>query len=295
MLGLIRRLVGGMARRPALDDRGRAAVRGLLDKPKYEMLPLKSAVQQMTFLPPGSTVSATASPSKTLEDTLDLCDALQQAGHDPIPHLSARMTRDRAHLESLLDRMATMGLRKVFVVGGDAQDPGEFFDAGSLLSAMADIGHDLTEIGIASYPEGHHIVDDTMTMAALKEKQPYAAYMTTQMCFDGPLIAGWIATTREQGITLPMVLGIPGVANRLKLLKISTRIGVGQSARFLSKNPGLIRTFARPGGYSPDELLESMPATFDDPVADVIGLHIYTFNQVETTERWRQEYLARLT
>jgi 5,10-methylenetetrahydrofolate reductase len=29
-------------------------------------------------------------------------------------------------------------------------------------------------------------------------------------------------------------------------------------------------------------------------VANVQGLHLYTFNQVETTEEWRQAYLAGL-
>ena len=265
----------------------------LLESPKYEMMPLKSARQQMAFLPPASTVSVTASPNKTLEDTLNLCGDLLEAGHKPVPHLSARMTRNRAHLEALLGRISRLGLHEAFVIGGDASDPGEFFDAASLLSAMSDIGHDLTEIGIASYPEGHHIVDDETAFASLKEKQPYAAYMTTQMCFDGATITSWIANVRRQGITLPVVLGIPGVADRLKLLKTSTRIGVGQSARFLSKNRSLIAKFAKPGRYSADELLESMPGTLDNPVANVVGLHIYTFNQVETTERWRQEYLTR--
>jgi len=293
MIERLRRLVRGFGSEP-LDAPGRAAISRLLETPKYEILPLKSARPQMAFLPPGSTVSVTASPNKTLEDTLDLCADLLQAGHKPIPHLSARMTKDRGHLESLLGRMAELGLRQAFVVGGDASDPGEFFDAGSLLSAMAEIGHDLTEIGIGSYPEGHHIVDDETALTALKDKQPHAAYMTTQMCFDGDVITSWIADVRRQGITLPVVLGIPGVADRLKLLKTSARIGVGQSARFLSKNRGLIAKFAKPGGYSADELLESMPATLDDPVANVVGVHIYTFNQIETTERWRLDYLTRL-
>jgi hypothetical protein len=31
-----------------------------------------------------------------------------------------------------------------------------------------------------------------------------------------------------------------------------------------------------------------------DPAADVVDLHLYTFNAVAATERWRKEYLARL-
>ena len=114
------------------------------------------------------------------------------------------------------------------------------------------------------------------------------------MCFDAGAIERFIARARQQGIHLPVQLGIPGVADRLKLMTISARIGVGQSVRFVSKNRGLIRRFMTPGRYTPDELLDRLGPVVADEAADVQGVHIYTFNQCETTERWRQEYLERL-
>jgi methylenetetrahydrofolate reductase (NADPH) len=205
------------------------------------------------------------------------------------------MTKDRAHLERLLKRLDELDIHSVFLVGGDAQDPGEFVDAMSVLRAMDDIGHRLTHIGVAAYPDGHTSIPDESLRQALHDKQPYAAYMTTQMCFDHEKIGSWLKGTRRDGITMPVVFGIPGVADRLKLMTISARIGVGQSARFLSKNSSLITRFIKPGGYSPAELLEPMANMFVSETANVAGLHIYTFNQCDTTERWRQEYLADLT
>ncbi len=38
-------------------------------------------------------------------------------GHRVIPHLSARMTKDMAHLESLLRRISELGVKQAFVVG----------------------------------------------------------------------------------------------------------------------------------------------------------------------------------
>ncbi|MDH3498653.1 MAG: methylenetetrahydrofolate reductase [Acidimicrobiia bacterium] len=277
-----------------LTDAQRREIRRVLTDPVFELIPLKNVMDQAAHLPAGATVSVTASPAKTLEDTLDLAAALQAEGFRVIPHLSARMTRDRAHLEALLDRLAEMGLDQAFVVGGDAEYTGEFYDAESLLSTMTAIGHDISDIGIGSYPEGHHIFDPPTAAAALHAKQPYATSMTSQMCFDGPAISDWLRMTRAEGITLPLYLGIPGVAERMKLMKIATRIGVGQSARFLAHNKSLVRTFIQPGGYSADELLEDMVDTLADETANVAGVHIYTFNQVETTERWRRDYLDLL-
>jgi methylenetetrahydrofolate reductase (NADPH) len=280
--------------RNPLDSAGRAAVRRILEHPKFELIPLKNVLDQARFLPDGATVSVTASPAKTLEDTMDLAAELQQRGFDVIPHLSARMTKDKAHLDSLLQRMEAMEVSRIFLVGGDAQEPGEFFDAYSLLQAMEAIGHHLTEIGVTAYPEGHHVISDENLRQALHDKQPYASYMTTQMCFDDKAITRFVEGVRADGITMPVYLGLPGVADRLKLLSISARIGVGQSMNFLSKNRGLITKFLKPGRYTPDELLEKLGATLADTAAGIEGVHIYTFNQCETTERWRQEYLADL-
>ncbi len=281
-------------KRAHLDEGGRAAVRRILEHAKFELIPLKNVLDQSRFLPDGATVSVTASPAKTLEDTLDLSAELQQRGFDVIPHLSARMTKDKAHLESILKRMDAMDVSKVFLVGGDADDPGEFFDAHSILKAMDEMGHHLTEIGVTAYPEGHHFITDDKMRQALHDKQPYASYMTTQMCFDNRAITDFVATSRADGVTMPVHLGLPGVADRLKLMSISARIGVGQSMSFLSKNRGLIGKFLKPGGYTPDELLSRLGSTLQDPNAAIEGVHIYTFNQCETTERWRQEYLASL-
>lgn len=50
----------------------------------------------------------------------------------------------------------------------------------------------------------------------------------------------------------------------------------------------------RPGGYSPDALLTALAPLYADPNAAVEGFHIYTFNQAETTERWRKAFVAEL-
>ena len=51
---------------------------------------------------PGATVSVTASPAKGIEATVALCEQLQALGFRAVPHLSARMIRDRAHLSELI-------------------------------------------------------------------------------------------------------------------------------------------------------------------------------------------------
>ncbi|HEX9043966.1 MAG TPA: methylenetetrahydrofolate reductase [Candidatus Limnocylindrales bacterium] len=272
----------------------RAAIVALLRAPTFELIPLKNAHEQAAFLPDGSLVSVTASPAKGIEATVELAEQLASVGHRPVVHLSARMIRDRAHLRALLDRLAAGGLDRAFVVGGDADVPGEFRDALSLLRAMAEMGHALREIGIGCYPDGHPDIPDDALVGALHAKAPYASYMTTQMCFDPRKIGGFIAARRSEGIALPVHLGLPGVAEVAKLALISARIGVKDSKRFMRKNVRLVGQLVRPGGYRPDGLLESLGDVLADPTARVDDLHVYTFNQVETTEEWRRGYLRAL-
>jgi methylenetetrahydrofolate reductase (NADPH) len=270
------------------------AIRRSLLNPKYELIPLKNVLDQSEFLPEKALVSVTASPQKGMMETVDLSIELKNRGFDAIPHISARLTADRAELETILGRLDEAGIHKAFVVGGDAEDHGEFFDGLALLTAMEEIGHGLTEIGIPGYPEGHHIVDAPTITGALEDKLPYASYVTTQMCFVPDAIESWVKDVRDRGIGLGVYIGIPGVAELSKLISISLRIGVGPSARFLSKNKSLAGRLVRPGGYSPDDLIVGLAPLLADPGAAINGFHVYTFNRVETTEAWRQDMLAAL-
>ena len=272
-----------------------SSMRRILANPKYELIPLKNVLDQAGHLPEGSTVSVTASPNKGMMATVDLSLELQDRGFEVIPHLSARLTSDRAELQEVIDRLDAAGIRRLFVVGGDVQEAGEFFDGLAILTAMEEMGHGFTEIGIPGYPEGHHIVDVETIEKALEDKAPFASYITTQMCFTPDAISSWVRSVRARGIGLGVFVGIPGVAELKKLLTLSVRIGVGASSRFLSHNKSLAGRLVRPGGYAPDNLIIGLASLLSDPAANVEGFHIYTFNQIETTEQWRKEMLDALT
>jgi len=278
-----------------IDDFGRTALIRILSDPTFELLPLKSVRAQIEALPAGARVSVTASPAKGLEATIDLAAELGAAGFEAVPHLSARMVRDRAHLADLLARAAAGGLERAFVVGGDAADPGEYPDGLSLLRGIQEVGPVPAAIGVPCYPDGHAFIPDDALLAALRAKAPFAAWMTTQLCFNPARISGWLAARRAEGIATPVLLGIPGVTEPHRLLAISAKIGVRDTRRFVSRNLGLVARLVRSGGfYRPDGLLADLAPTIADEAMRVTGAHLYTFNQVATTEAWRRDYLARL-
>ena len=282
------------SRRP--DAEGAAALARVLEDPTFEIIPLKNVGEQAGALPRGATVSVTASPAKGIEATVDVAIELEATGLRAIPHLSARMIRDRAHLADLLDRLEGAGIDRAFVVGGDADEPGEFLDGVSLLRAMAELGRQPRELGCPCYPQGHPDIPDEALAQALRDKAPLVQYMTTQLCFDSNAIAGFIADRRAEGIDLPVKLGIPGVAEIPKLLSISARIGVKDASKFVLRNYRFLGQLLRSGGvYRPTHLLRQLAPVLADPAAKVMGLHVYTFNNVAATEAWRSETRTELT
>jgi methylenetetrahydrofolate reductase (NADPH) len=242
-----------------------------------------------------TTLTVTCSPGKGPDATLDLAERLRASGYEVVPHLSARTVRGRGHLEEILARLDAARMRRAFVIGGDGREPaGPYASAGELLGAMAEIGHGLDDIGVGGYPEGHPLIDDAELLEALAAKEPLASHVATQICFDPLAIGAWIARIRERGIGLPVVVGMAGAVTPRKLVEVSLRVGVGPSVKFVSKHGGLVARLMRRGGYRPDTFVSRIAPLARDPDNDIRGFHIYTFNQVESTERWRRGLLEGL-
>ena len=103
-----------------------------------------------------------------MEPTLRLAERLRRRGYDVVPHLSARLVRDREHLEQVIERLEAADVREVFVIAGDPREAaGEFAGAAGLLSAMDELRGRFAEIGISGYPESHHFISDEATIESM--------------------------------------------------------------------------------------------------------------------------------
>ena len=100
---------------------------------------------------------------------------------------------------------------------------------------------------------------------------------------------------RDRGVDLPIEIGIPGVMKYEKLLKISRKVGVGDSVKFLRKTTGLVgfvkQFVGSRGRYRPDDLIDGLGPYVGDDTYNIRGVHIYTFNQTPDLEAWRRSRL----
>ncbi|MGD0997053.1 MAG: methylenetetrahydrofolate reductase [Thermoleophilia bacterium] len=282
-----------MATDPAAAVAASLAEARLLWAPRFEVIPVSGIENGLTALPAGTTVTVTASPRHGMERTLEVSGELAARGFRVVPHLAARMIAGPDQLAHLVEGLAAADIHEAFVVGGDASPPaGEYRDAGDLLDALRSLPHTLTRIGVGGYPEGHPLIAPASLLQALRRKQPGADYLVTQLCFDPSALVAWIRSIREDGIKLPVVVGMPGAVERRKLAEISLKTGAGASLRYLTRHGRQIATIARSRRYDPTPLARAVAAHLDDADLRIEGVHLFTFNQVEATQAWARRAAA---
>lgn len=260
------------------------------------MIPVNGVEQAvLEHVPKRLTITITSSPARGAEATLELAERLSHHGYRVVPHLAARLVADRAQLADVIARVRALGAREVFVVAGDAQEPaGPFEGAAELLAAMAELDHGFEQVGITGYPESHAFISDEATIQAMFEKAPFATYIVSQICFDAEAIGVWIRRVRDRGVALPIYIGLPGPVDAIRLLRLSRRVGLGESARFLRRHGSWLGRLTLPRSYRPEALLEQLTAELVPTENRIAGLHFFTFNELEQTEEWRRRELERV-
>ncbi len=262
----------------------------------FEIIPMPSATEAMEALPPGAPVAITCSPTRGIRATVALSTLLRATGHPVVPHLAARLITGPDEVRQLAGWLRAEGIERAFVIGGDGSEPaGPYPDAGSFLRALLDADPGLRSIGFAAYPDGHPKIPTPVLDQALLAKQQLLAeagmdgYAVTQMCFDPQTIDQWLQGRRRAGFGVGVHLGLAGVVDRARLLRLGSRFGVGQSLSFLRKNRSAVSTLLTSPSYAPDSLLVPMSPILE--VAGITGVHCFTFNQVAATAAWQHGLL----
>jgi methylenetetrahydrofolate reductase (NADPH) len=258
------------------------------DRARLEILPFHGIVEEAARLPRPVRIAVTCSPKHGPDRGVEVAAQLRELDHTLTVNVAARMVRDRDHLDQLLAGLADAGVDDLFLIGGDIEDPvGEYSSALDLLPLVDDHPQRPELIGVAGYPEGHPLISAEELERVLRDKSRLADYVVTQMCFDPEGLRTWIVSQREQGMELPIVIGMPGKVARRKLLRMSVRIGVGPSLDFLRKQKGLRSLLSR--GSTADRLYDGIAPLLDDPELAVAGLQYFTFNELLQTWEWHQK------
>jgi methylenetetrahydrofolate reductase (NADPH) len=240
--------------------------------------------------PAGTPVYVSAIPKRPPEALIETVTRIAGAGFEPVPHISARSFASAAELDRHLGLLADgAGVQRVLVIGGDLPAPvGPFFAALDVIESGLLQARGIVEAGIAGYPQGHprlHAPVLERAMAAKIEAATgtgLAIHIVTQFCFSAPTILAWIGRLRDQGVDLPVRVGLAGPTTLSGLLRFARICGVSASAQGLARHTGLAKQLF--GMVTPDTVLRPLAEAAAGRTS--MAPHVFPFGGLATASRW---------
>jgi methylenetetrahydrofolate reductase (NADPH) len=245
-------------------------------------------------IPAGTRINITFLGNEDLAMRTAAAKAVRDYGFTPVPHIAARRIGSTAELEQFLAALRAVGAsERLFVIAGDPAEPmGPYPDALSLIRSGKLEQHGTQAINVAGYPEGHPLIPGDVLWRALVDKVTALSgrgdSVITQFGFDAVGALDWVAQVRQQGITLPVRIGVPGPAGVRRLLSYASRFGVSTSAG-IARKYGLSLTNLM-GTAGPDRFIRELAAGHDPARHGEVKLHFYTFGGLRATSEWISEF-----
>ena len=253
----------------------------------------------------GCTIYVTFLPGSDFADTLTTVRRLKSEGYNPVPHFAARSIVSATVLEENLAALqGEMGITEGLLIGGGVDKPlGEFSSSIEVLRTGLFEKYGFTKLGLAGHPEGSPDIPEADCAAAIQEKNNYAhdsdmrLYLATQFVFEAAPILAWEKRIRQQGNTLPVYVGIPGLATIKTLLRHAQHCGVGPSMRMLTRNPmdmlkltlkdSFLGQYVNAPSSEPSELLRDLiRGIHADPDCLIQQCHLYPLGGLKKSAAW---------
>jgi methylenetetrahydrofolate reductase (NADPH) len=244
-------------------------------------------------LPAGMPIYVAQPPKSSVEDVLRVASKVQALGFTASPHIVARRVASEQALRSALSQLRAAGVEQALLVAGDLDPPlGPFASTLEVIATGALEEARLKRIGVAGHPEGHPAVNPAELLSALRSKQEFAnrsriaVHIVTQFGFNPEGISAWARTLRQEGISLPVHVGIAGPTPLSKLLGFAVRCGIGASLSSLVRNRGVVASLT---GLAtrPDEMLLGLVRGCASSVdARLVAPHVYSFGGALATAGW---------
>ncbi|AEM51403.1 methylenetetrahydrofolate reductase [Stenotrophomonas maltophilia] len=250
-------------------------------------------------IPRGTIISIPWLASEDDDARLAAACTVRELGFEPMPHLSARRIGSHAALERFLERATSeAGVTRCLLVAGDLATPaGPFADSASIIDTGLLEHFGIKVIGIGGHPEGHPVMsaDDRWQVLGRKcqaiEARGMAPLVVTQFAFDADTVLAWLDALRARGITVPVLVGVPGPASIPRLLRYAAMCGVGASASMLARYGISIGRLL--GTAGPEVFVDRLVKGLTDAHGP-ISPHFFPFGGIAPSLEWIAQYQRRV-
>ena len=229
-----------------------------------------------TLLPAGTRVYVAHIDGTPVSDMVTTARRLVDEGFAVMPHVPARGVLSEAELDHRLAAYADVGVTEALVLAGGIDRPhGPFSEAMQILRTGRFDARGFTRLHVAGHPEGNRDIDadggEGIAMAALRAKAGFSREtdaemaVVTQFVFDAQAVIAWADRLAEEGIHLPLHIGVAGPAKLQTLLKYAMSCGAGASIRVLQRRASDLSRLML--SFTPDAVLADLAAAVLEPPA----------------------------
>ena len=227
---------------------------------------------------------------------------ISEEGFKVMPHIPARIIQNQTMLNDWISMyQSEAGVKEALLIAGGSTKPvGDYDSSMQLIESGLFDKAGFKRLHIAGHPEGNKDIDPDGGMKnvseALSWKQEFSnrtdadMAIATQFCFDADVVNKWAKNIQEDGIDIPIHIGIAGPAKLQTLLKFSVECGIGASMKILTKRAKDLTKLLLP--YKPTQMLTDLSEyKSKDPTLNIEQVHFFPIGGIKQTTDWLEEVL----
>ena len=252
------------------------------------------------LIPKGTLIYIAHIEGTPIEEMVETAKKINDQGYSPMPHFPARIIKNEQVLQDWISKYKNeANVENALLIAGGSNKPYGDFDSSVQLieSELFDVAG-FKNLHIAGHPEGNKDIDNDGTTRnidkALSWKNEFSKRtdatmaITTQFCFDSETVINWANNIKNNGIDLPIHIGIAGPAKLQTLLKYSLECGVGASIKILQKRAMDLTKLLLP--YKPTQILSELAEyKFDNPDFNVEKVHFFPLGGIKQVSKFVEE------
>ena len=268
-----------------------------------EVLP-RSAAKVDSFsdvLPKNTRVYIAHLETEDISAMVATAKRIHDEGFTVMPHIPARIIASKEMLQDWISMYQNeAGVDEALLLAGGSNKPvGDFNSSMQLIESGLFDKAGFKRLHVAGHPEGSKDIDPSggikNVSEALSWKQEFSQRtdasmaIATQFCFDGNIVKKWADSIKENGIDIPIHIGIAGPAKLQTLLKFSVECGIGASMKVLTKRAKDITKLLLP--YKPTQIINELADhKSKDPEFNIEQVRFFPVGGVKQAVYWLEEY-----
>ena len=252
------------------------------------------------LIPKGTLIYIAHIEGTPIEEMVETAKKINDQGYSPMPHFPARIIKNEQVLQDWISQYKNeANVENALLIAGGSNKPyGDFDSSVQLIESELFDEAGFKNLHIAGHPEGNKDIDNDGTTSnidkALSWKNEFSKRtdatmaITTQFCFDSETVINWANNIKNNGIDLPIHIGIAGPAKLQTLLKYSLECGVGASIKILQKRAMDLTKLLLP--YKPTKILSELAEyKFDNPDFNVEKVHFFPLGGIKQVSKFVEE------